>query len=94
MTAAEVKKSSKKRKAEVEEETHDAEAFPKTFGGLEIADEDGDEQDESDGEVDEFPEIDTRSDSEEDEVEDADMTMTEELQLAALASRELDAETG
>ena len=71
MTAAEVKKSSKKRKAEVEEETHDAEAFPKSFGGLEITDEDGDEQDESDGEVDEFPEIDTRSDSEEDEVEDA-----------------------
>lgn len=64
-------KNAKKRKAEAAEEPQPA-SFPHSVG-LEMQSEDEDEDQEpisDDGEVDEFPEIDARSDSEADEEDD------------------------
>lgn len=70
MAAVEAKKHSKKRKADLEEETPapPPSAFPQEVG-LEMASEDegGSEDDASDGEVEEFPEIDASSDTDDED---------------------------
>ena len=102
MAQIDAKKTSRKRKAQEEEEDPETEeTFPKALGGLEIAsDDDGEDVKSDDGEVDEFPEIDTRSDSEdadadgdESELDDEDVDEEDDEDEALEEEEEEDSET-
>lgn len=74
MPGAELKKSQKKRK-QVDDDVVDSASFAETVGLEMLSDEEGEEGvvDSDDGEADEFPEIDSRSDSDDEKYEGPDV---------------------